>query len=183
MHARIAIFISVIILHGFLLKLCAQTETASTDTSFHNPRRAALYSAVLPGLGQAYNKKYWKIPVVYAAFGVIGYFYVDNISNYKTYKEAYMFRTDDNPDTFDDYVDLYTDENLKVLRDYYRRNSELTVIIGAAVYLINIIDATVDAHLFDFEVNDDLSLKISPDFFPSVSGIPGYGSLRFTLKF
>lgn len=183
MYARIAVFLFIVFLHGFPGKLIAQAETIPSDSSSHNPKKAAAFSAVLPGLGQAYNKKYWKIPVVYAAFGVLGYFYADNNQNYKTYKEAYKFRTDDNPATFDNFVGIYTDENLKVLRDYYRRNLELTVIVGAAVYILNIIDATVDAHLFDFEVNDDLSLKFSPTYAPSLSGNKGYAGITLTLKF
>lgn len=164
-------------------KINAQSQTSVDDSLAHNPKKAALYSAILPGLGQAYNKKYWKIPVVYSALGVIGYFYVDNNSNYRKYKEAYKFRTDDDQNTIDEYIGTYTDDNLKVLRDYYRRNLELTVIIGVAVYALNIIDATVDAHLFEFDVNDNLSMKIQPEISHSMFGNTQIKGLKLSLKF
>jgi len=165
------------------LSISTKEVPVDTVSSGHSPRLATILSAVLPGLGQAYNKKYWKIPVVYAALGVTGYFYVENNKQYNDFRQAYKFRTDENPATTDPYVEKYTDDQLKMLRDYYRRNLELTVIVGAAIYALNIIDAAVDAHLFDFEVNDDLSLKIEPTFAVPLGGNPQWGGLKLTLKF
>lgn len=159
-----------------------QSDTTVADSG-HSPRRATIYSAVLPGLGQAYNKKYWKIPVIYGALGTLGYFIYDNHSKYQIYKDAYSVRTDEDSLTVDGFVDLYTDENLKGLRDYYRRNFELTCIITFAVYALNIIDATVDAHLYEFEVNDDLTVKFQPQIIPNIAGSPTYGGVKITLKF
>lgn len=161
----------------------AQKDTVAIDTSSHSPRKATIYSAILPGLGQAYNRKYWKIPVIYGALGTLGYLIYDNHNKYQTYREAYNYRTDEDPLTVDEYTDLYTDDNLKGLRDYYRRNFELTCIITFAVYTLNIIDATVDAHLYEFNVNDDLSVKLQPQVFPKLYGAPAYGGLKITLKF
>jgi hypothetical protein len=165
------------------LSISANEIPVDTVSSVHSPRLATIFSAVLPGLGQAYNKKYWKIPVVYAALGVTGYFYVNNNRQYKDFSQAYKFRTDENPATTDPYVDQYTDDQLKLLRDYYRRNLELTVIAGFAIYALNIIDAAVDAHLYDFEVNDDLSMKIEPTFSLPLNGNLQWGGLKLTLKF
>ncbi len=159
-----------------------QTDTTVTDSG-HCPRKATIYSAVLPGLGQAYNKKYWKIPVIYGTLATLGYFIYDNHAKYQIYKDAYSVRTDEDSLTVDEFVELYTDENLKGLRDYYRRNFELTCIITFAVYALNILDATVDAHLYEFEVNDDLTLKFQPQISPNIVGSPTYGGVKITLKF
>ena len=141
------------------------TNTESkTDTSFvkiHSPKKASIFSAVCPGLGQAYNKKYWKIPVIYVGFGVLGYFAVTNNNEYKIYKEAYNLRTDNDSTTIDNYSN-YSADNLLTIKNYYRKNLELTVIISAALYILNIVDASVDAHLYDFDISDDLSMKIEP---------------------
>ncbi len=126
----------------------------------HSPRKATIYSTVLPGLGQAYNKKYWKIPIVYAGLGALGYSFVFNNDKYKTFRSAYIARLDGDPLTGDNYENIYTAENLKVLRDYYRRNRDLSVVGFAAVYVLNIIDAHVDAHLFYFDLSDDISFKL-----------------------
>ncbi len=149
----------------------------------HCSKKATVYSAILPGLGQIYNKKYWKVPLIYTAFGTATYFFIENNNNYKKFKQAYIYRTDGNPLTVDDYTDMYTADNLKVLRDYYRKNAEISVIIGVGVYALNIIDAAVDAHLFNFEVNDDLSLILEPVFFPIFATANQYNGLRCIIKF
>jgi hypothetical protein len=133
----------------------------------HNPKKATLYSAILPGLGQAYNEKYWKIPVIYAGLATTGYFmYVNNVE-YKRYKDAYKIRMDDDPNSIDEFDGKYNDQSLKNIRDYYRRNFELMIVATAAIYALNIIDATVDGHLKDFEVNDDISLRFDVGLFHS----------------
>ncbi len=178
-----------IICAGVLTVMFLMTENVSAQNDSipekkpHSPRKASIFSAVVPGLGQIYNRKYWKPPIIYVAFGTLGYFYVENNNNYKIYKEAYKFRIDDNPNTVDQFIGIYPDDYLKSARDYYRRNLELTVIIGAIVYALNIIDASVDAHLFDFNVSDDLSLRMQPAYAPSLSGNPGWGGIKMTLKF
>jgi hypothetical protein len=144
----------------------AQNEIIPKEKKQHSPKKASIYSAVLPGLGQAYNKKYWKMPIIYGAFGTLGYLIADNNKQYKTYRLAYRYRTDGNSFTTDGFEGIYTDENLKLLRDHYRRNVELLSIITFAVYAINIIDASVDAHLFEFDVSDDVSLSIEPSILP-----------------
>jgi len=151
-----------ILLFLILGSLCVKSQNDTTIIKQHNPKKATFYAAVLPGMGQIYNKKYWKLPIVYGAFGTVGYYVHANNKLYNQYKTAYKYRTDDNPLTIDDYVGTYTDENLQVLSDFYRRNLELSVIASFAVYALSILDATVDAHLFDFQVNDDLSFRFEP---------------------
>lgn len=131
----------------------------------HSPKRATIYSAVLPGLGQAYNKKYWKIPIVYAGIGTIFYFAYTNGSNYSDYREAYDYKSGIATDVSDDIKSIanrYSEGNLITIRDYYRRNTELSWIIMAAWYGLNIIDACVDAHFFEYDISDDLTLKVEP---------------------
>lgn len=161
----------------------ASTRTSLDSTAAHSPKKATIYSAVLPGLGQAYNKKYWKIPIVYAGFGTTGYFIYRNTTQYKLYKQAYIYRMDDDYLTVDDYPE-YTATELAYIKDNYRRNMEISYIATAAVYIFNIIDATVDAHLFDFDISDDLSMNWQPSIIPlsTFNTRQAYGlSLRFSL--
>lgn len=140
-----------------------QSKILASDTIVkHSPQRAAMFSAILPGAGQIYNRKYWKVPIIYASFGVSAYFIQYNYKNYTDFSNAYKIRIDQDPTTTDPYEEIYTADNLKFLRDVYRRNFELSCITAAAVYVLNIIDALVDAHLFYFHIDDDLSLRLQP---------------------
>ena len=131
----------------------------------HNPKKATIYSAVLPGLGQAYNKKYWKIPIVYAGIGTIFYIADMNGDYYRDYRDAFDYQAGLKTDVNEEIQSLanrYSSANLISLRDYYRRNMELSWIIMAVWYGVNIIDACVDAHFFEYDIGDDLSLKVEP---------------------
>ncbi|MBN4081590.1 hypothetical protein JYU23_00510 [bacterium AH-315-C07] len=172
----------VVIISIFLLPFslnCFAGLSLMDSLENHSPRRATIKSAILPGWGQLYNKKYWKIPVIYAGFGVMAYLIKMNHCRYSDYRDAYRVRTDGDSLTMDIYnpnsIEIgltpcssdgsdhkYTESNLLKLRDFYRRNRDLTVIITALLYVINIVDASVDAHLFYFEVSDDLSLQADP---------------------
>lgn len=122
-----------------------------------SPSRAAFYSAVLPGLGQAYNKKYWKIPIVYAALGTGIYFYIDNNNKYNRYRRAYKQRLAGIKDEFSLVV---TDANALIdAQEFYQRNRDLSLLLTVIAYVLNIVDANVDAHLLQFNVSDDLSLR------------------------
>ena len=142
------------------------TVDLSQKVNKHSPHKATIYSAILPGLGQAYNKKYWKIPVIYGLTGVLTYFAIDNNKEYVVYKDAYKWRLDDNSATVDKFEGIYSDEDLRILKNYYRRNRDLSFIGLGVVYLLNVVDAAVDAHLFYFDVSDDLSLKVQPGIQP-----------------
>ncbi len=142
----------------------------------HSPRKATLLSTALPGLGQAYNKKYWKIPLIYAGFGTIGYFIHWNNGNYSVMRQAYKDFTDDNPETNShleldgaQYYDLtrepgITNFKTAVLKqqDYFRRNRDLLIISMVGFYGLQIIDASVDAHFFDFDISEDLTMNWQP---------------------
>lgn len=150
----------------------------------HSPGRAALMSAVLPGLGQLYNKKYWKIPIVYAGFGTLTYFLITNTDNYLTYQSAYIEEL--NGATNGNYSDLtarYNETELLSGSEYYRRNLEVTVLLTAVWYTLTIIDAAVDAHLMTFDVGEDLSLQVSPALILPVHSFKPAGGVGLTLRF
>lgn len=121
-----------------------------------------MYSAILPGSGQIYNEKYWKAPLVYVAMGTALYLANWNQKEYLHYRNAYEYRTDGDATTIDDYDGIYTENNLITIKNYHQKNRDLAYIITAGIYLLNIVDASVDAHLFNFNVNDDLSFKLEP---------------------
>src|SRR4030095_6342749 len=141
-------------------------------TMLHSPRKATILSAILPGAGQYFNKKYWKIPIIYVGFTALSYYVVVNNDDYKTYKTAYKYRLDGDESTTDEFVGIYSDQDLSTLKNYYRRNRDLSVIGISVLYVLNIIDATVDAHLFHFDVSDELTLNWHPSFTPGNSRGP-----------
>lgn len=153
-----------------------------TTRILHSPKKAAIMSACLPGLGQVYNHKYWKVPVIYAGLGGAGYAIGFNNTRYQNYRKAYIARTDNDSTTTDAYEGYYSASNLLDLRNYYRHNLELSVIIITFVYVLNIVDASVDAHLFDFEISDDLSMRIQPSFGLPQAGSSGAFNGGFTLS-
>jgi len=179
-------FLFVISFLVFPLMVCAQNDTKTSQNSIStansiaqdsitrkpinplSPAKAAFYSAVLPGLGQAYNKKYWKIPLVYGALGTGIYFYLDNTKEFKRYRDAYKRRlagfNDDefygvNPDGTPLSAPRISDDGLIRAQRQFRRNKELSLLITIGIYALNIIDANVDAHLLQFNVDDNLALK------------------------
>lgn len=121
------------------------------------PSKAAFYSAVLPGLGQAYNKRYWKIPIVWGAIGAGVYFYVTNDNQFNRYRDAYKSRLAGFDD--DEFANLISDDGLIRAQQQFRRNKEISLLVTFGLYALNIIDANVDAHLLQFNVNEDLSLS------------------------
>lgn len=141
----------------------AQQRIDEEEVYVHSPHKATIYSTVLPGLGQFYNKKYWKIPIVYAGIGVIGYFILENRAEYLHAQEAYnyVFNEEDYP-IDNDLIGRYDENALRTIRDYYRRNMEVSYIFMALWYALNIIDATVDAHFFHYDVSDNLSVQLEP---------------------
>ncbi|MEQ8908544.1 MAG: DUF5683 domain-containing protein [Vicingaceae bacterium] len=175
----------------FVLPEVKAQEVKASDTirisvpEKHSPKKATLLSAAVPGLGQAYNKKYWKIPLVYAAIGVPLYFALDQRDQFEEFKQAYLYRVDEDPSTVDTkYDDVYTDENLENLIDYHRRNRDLLFVLTGVAYMLNIVDAAVDAHLYYFDVSDDLSASIKPNVqFIAPRRLEPIPSITLTLKF
>ncbi len=149
------------------------SEADPTVPELHSPHKATIYSLALPGLGQAYNRKYWKIPVIYAGFGYLGYTIKLNADEMKKFTEAYQYITSGNTEPTDnEYVIRYPNPNdLLRGRDFYRRKVELHIIYSAALYILNVLDATVDAHFFDYDISDNLSMRVDPVFLPD--RIPG----------
>ncbi len=140
----------------------AQYKIIREDPEIHSPTKAAYYSMVLPGLGQAYNKKYWKIPIVYAALGTSLYIANQNREKHRKFQKELEFRS---VGTTSGYRERLTEQQLKDNLDYWRKWRDAAYIASAAVYLLNVVDATVDAQLYDFSVDDDLSfIRPEPKF-------------------
>lgn len=139
-----------------------------------NPTKAIVYATIFPGLGQIYNRKYWKLPIVYGGFLGFSYAISWNARYYTDYSNGYKDIMDDNPETdswknFLPYginpetVDQdWLKDVMKRRKDFYRRYRDLSIIGTVAMYALSILDAYVDAQLFDFNINTDLSLKVEP---------------------
>jgi hypothetical protein len=161
-----------------------------------SPHKATIYAAVLPGLGQIYNKKYWKVPILYAGIGCVIYAIQFNSTYYEKYRSAYRdFLIMDPANTsyeefvpvgltIEDVEDTYSDwfeSALESKRTYYKRYRDISYFSMFALYLVQIIDATVDSHLKNFEVSDDLSFNIDPVILPS-SELSVGGTVGFQMR-
>lgn len=175
----------------------------------HSPQKASFYSMVIPGLGQVYNKKYWKVPVIYAGFGTLIYLVKFNGSRFTKYINAYGDFIDNDTlttsyltiinerglDEREIVKELYKDDEtydpskydwfkntLELNKNYYRRNRDLSYIGMGLWYILNIVDASVDAHLFDYDISDDLTLHIEPELFPTSRYTHTMG-IKFSFRF
>ena len=179
-HLRIFVFSILFLATGFCsfaqVKIQADTIPVDQTPSIHSPRKATIYSAVLPGLGQIYNKKYWKVPLIYGGFIAFGYGINWNNNYYVLYKQAYSDIVDDDPNT-NSFKDLDIEGNwdwtnssqvsqfttrLLNAKNSARRNRDFMIILTAGFYALNIIDASVDAHFFNFDIGDDLTFNWAP---------------------
>ena len=147
------------------------------------PATAAFYSAVLPGLGQAYNKAYWKIPIVYAAIGTGVYFIVDNQQEYDRYQEAYKLRLSGRPDEFDGTGSNpnISDDGLIRAQEVLKKNRDLAIFITIGLYVLNIIEANVDAHLDEKAFNKNLSFR--PSLYINPIDNQAYAGLNLKIGF
>lgn len=138
-----------------------------------NPKKAVILSGIFPGLGQIYNRKYWKLPIIYGGFAGVAYAISWNNKYYQDYYNGYFDIMDNDPNTnrWYKFVPYGSDpkssesllrDKLKRGKDFYRRNRDLSIIIGVGLYALNIVDAYVDAQLFDFDISPDISMHISP---------------------
>ncbi len=173
---------------GLLLLLFMLVQMNSSEAQQilnHSPNRAAIYSAVIPGLGQAYNKKYWKIPIVYAGFGAMAYFINSNAIEYNRFRNAYDYKTAAIPDPskYNSYVDKYPVASLLQGRDFYRRNRDLSYILTGIWYVLNVVDAAVDAYLFDYDVSENLTLHVTPEIVPVQPRMSSPCQLKLSLTF
>jgi hypothetical protein len=162
------------------LRDSTQTPLKSPEAT-HSPKKALLMAALLPGSGQAYNRKYWKIPIVYAGYTAAGYFLAVNQKNYKDSKRNYIFEIDG----IDSTVNQSGKTKAQLLTDIdnYRRSRDISVLALLAWHGLTIIDANVDAHFFNWDVNEDLSLYLRPRALWLDRVGPGLGMcLTFNLK-
>lgn len=147
-----------------------------------NPRKATIYSAVLPGAGQIYNGKAWKSAIVYVGFAGIGFGYIYNRNLMKSYQSALDARLDTLSSTVDTKYSDLSDNTVISYRNYHRRNRDICILAFAGLYILNIIDANVDAHLQEFKINKDLSFNLRPDFsFNNQNKL--VSTINFTLRF
>ena len=159
----IALFLILFSNTAVLAQKKTKTEEVATKDTLKSididpltPAKAAFYSAVLPGLGQAYNKKYWKIPLVYGAIGTSLYFYIDSNKKYHQFRDAYKRRLEGYTDDEFSYLD---NSRLIAGQKFYQRNRDFSTLFIVGFYVLNIIDANVDAALMQFNVDDRLSIK------------------------
>ncbi len=154
-----------------------------TTTKVHSPKVAGYMSACLPGLGQIYNKKYWKLPIIYGGFAVLTYYIMDNNANYIKFRDAYIARIDEDP-TNDNILPEYTTDNLRIIKNIYWKNRDLSIILSVTLYVLNIFDAIADAHLYSYDVSDDLSFRIDPIIEPAYNvGQVNVNGIGFSLNF
>lgn len=150
----------------------------------HSPKKATLMSAIIPGSGQIYNKKYWKVPILYAGLASLGYSFNFNQTRYVQYRNAYKVRLLNGPGTLGKYP-TYSDNDLNTFQRAYHRYRDLTVIGATLLYILNVIDASVDAHLYDFKIDDDnLSFHLQPAFIPVANSFNQYSTgFSLSIKF
>ncbi len=161
--------------------LAQKSDTLNLDSlPYHSPKKATLLSLVVPGLGQVYNKKYWKIPLVYAIIGTPLYFALEESKLYNEFKDAYVAEELGNSHK---YTGVYNSTQLNSLLQNHRQNRDLFFVLTAAAYAMNILDAAVDAHLYNFDVSDDLSASLKPSFQFDRAGNRMIPSMTLSLKF
>lgn len=147
----------------------------SLKVAKHSPTAAILYS-IIPGGGQIYNRKYWKVPIIYGLFEVSGYFLYKYTSDMLLYRREFINRRDGHTDLLIPGLANSDDENILSMHQKALRNMEISLAATALIYTLNFIDAMVDAHLYYFDVSDDLSLYWSPMLLPTLgSSSPSYG--------
>lgn len=139
----------------------------------HNPGTATLRSLILPGWGQAYNREYWKIPIVYGAIGTMAGFWIFNNMWYKRARDAYDIRVNRPQDSLQIHPRLQTlsTSSLQFYRNAYRRDRDYSTLYFIITWGLNIADATVFGHLRQFDVSEDLSLKINPVINQNTKGL------------
>ncbi len=150
------------------------------EVSDLDPQRAALLSAIVPGLGQMYNKQYWKIPVIYVGLATFAHFINYNNNLYHAFRNASISNSNGLANPFSDVASTQT--TLVRNRDNFRRSRDFLIILGSVFYILNIVDAHVSAHLEEFNVNDDLAITIEPSIKSTVANGQAIGA-SLVLKF
>ncbi len=180
------LFISIIICSTAIEAAAQDSAHAKVDSlpkeKIHSPKFAGIASAVLPGAGQVYNKKYWKVPIVYASLATAGYFVYYNANVYSTVKKNLDSRVAGDSIPSPKYLELnnifskstvdlnnFSYDDLVLIQEEYRKFLTISILVGTLIYTLNILDAVVDAHLFSFDVGDNLSMNIQPQLFQSTA--------------
>ncbi len=127
----------------------------------HSPKLAS-YLSLIPGAGQIYNKKYWKLPIIYAGLGTASYFIYYFSKESQSFRDEYIYRINNDVPFHNPKYESYPTENILASRNMYRSRMEISIAAFAIVYALNILDATVDAHLYYFDISDDLSMTLKP---------------------
>ena len=156
----------------------------------HSPKVASWLSTIVPGAGQVYNKKYWKVPVIYAGFATFAYFIRYNNRLYIKYRNLYQQKVafDEGEGEIDPIYENVDKSIFRDKREYWRRNRDLNYIGLGALYLLQIIDANVDAHLYKYDISDDLTLRYEPTYNqlvynPALSKTSNAMGIKLTLNF
>lgn len=155
----------------------------TTDSALrkkHSPKIAVALSAVIPGAGQIYNKKAWKIPIIYAGLAASTYYVVHFAKETNIYKYEYRYRMQGKTDLLNPQLATKDDETILSLKSLNQRRMEVSIAATAVVYALNLIDALVDAHLFYFDISDNLSMQWVPSILPNSCG--QYNSYGVTLS-
>lgn len=148
---------------GLVKKNTTDTVVKKQPEKF-DPRKATIRSAIAPGLGQIYNKKYWKAPLVWGALGVTAGIYFYNVKYYRLLKQAYVYKVNGQDNLVDDEFRNLSAESIRSYRNSFRQNVDYSVLFFILFWGLNVVDATVDAHLKAFNVDDNLSLQIKPGY-------------------
>lgn len=205
--SKIVVFILTLLISTFLF---AQNDSVSVDTTkkvrkslssryneLSRPEKASLLSATIPGLGQAYNKKYWKIPIIYGIGGFMIASAIYHHKEYRTIRDGLLKNTWTDTSGAQLYYDLplrgqvyyfqepYTinsENQYRTARDQQRGKRDLFIVYSIVFYSLNVIDAIVDAHLHEFDLGDDLSLEINPNIYNTNNKFAAGVTLNFNLK-
>jgi hypothetical protein len=180
-------FFTCILIAGVSLFASCRVSAQEADTASvtpvvrtHSPRKAVIMSAIIPGMGQIYNKKYWKVPIIYGAGGTFVYFlgyYQDKYTKFRTAlangKEGQVFKIDGRE---------YPFGSLETGQNFYRRYRDLNALGITVIYFLNIVDAMIDAHFFYYDVSDNLTMHIQPAIFNNPGATSSLG-LQINLLF
>lgn len=178
--AFIGLFTTVLCKAQSASPTAAQQKTVHKDTLIPKkelwqpiPKKAGLYAALVPGLGQIYNRQYWKLPIVYGGLSVAGYFIVRNTKDYNSLRSAYISRlSEGNGPYTDEYANVYrTTEQVRQLQDDANRLLNLTIVFSTVAYVVQVMDAITAAHLRNFDISRDISLHVRPVVTPVGAGM------------
>ena len=136
-----------------------------------------MYSALFPGAGQLYNRQYWKLPIIYAGLGVAAYFISSNLNDYNDYRKAYISSIN-NPNRTDKYANIYTSDQLNILQSQSEKFLDMTILFTGIGYIGQIMEAVAGAHLKNFDISEDISMRVRPMASPQGLGM----GLVFCLK-